>query len=206
MSVRTVASAAIIPATPMAICPLEDRRFWSTPPSCFLSSSSWSLNLWKSPPSPLSLASPSMYLVGPSGALAAVVTNLMKPFIWSTSTGTKIPTTKSSATNSSQVGERYGEGALHQPVAALEPIDSRVEHRRKEEGDDEPADEGPDLPEQEERAKHHGRGQEGYGHRAHHLRRRGACPPSILVWHGGVGFRSRCRFGFRLRFCPGAPI
>ena len=40
-----------------------------------------------------------MYLVGPSGALAAVVTNLMKPFIWSTSTGTKIPTTNSSATN-----------------------------------------------------------------------------------------------------------
>ena len=83
----------------MAICPLAEKRFWSTPPSCFLSSSSWSLNLWKNPPSPLSLASPLMYSVGPSGALAAVVTNLMKPFIWSTSTGTKIPTTKSSATN-----------------------------------------------------------------------------------------------------------
>ena len=99
MSVRTVASAAIIPATLSAICPLEDKRFCSTPPSCFLSSLSWSLNLWKSPPRPLSLASPLMYWVGPSGALAAVVTNLMKPFIWSTSTGTKIPTTRSSATN-----------------------------------------------------------------------------------------------------------
>ena len=79
--------------------PAGGQRFWSTPPSCFLSSSSWSLNLWKSPPNPLSSASPSMYLVGPSGALAAVVTNLLKPFIWSSGTGTKIPTTNSSATN-----------------------------------------------------------------------------------------------------------
>ena len=99
MSVRTVASAAISPATLTAICPLDEKRFLSTSPSCFLSSSSWSLNLWKSPPSPFSLASPLMYSVGPSGALAAVVTNLIRPFIWSTSTGKKIPTTKSSATN-----------------------------------------------------------------------------------------------------------
>ena len=99
MSVRTVASAATNPAALTAISPLAEKRFLSNPPNCFLSSSSWSLNLWKSPPSPLSLASPLMYSVGPSGALAAVVANLMKPFIWSTSTGKKIPTTKSSATN-----------------------------------------------------------------------------------------------------------
>src|SRR5215208_5266330 len=96
------------------------------------------------------------------------------------------------------VGEPYGEGALDEPVSALEPVYGRVEHRRQKEGDDEPTDEGPDLPEQEERAKHHGRGQEGYGHRAHHLSRRGACPTSILAWHGRVRFR-RCRFGLRLR-------
>ena len=45
------------------------------------------------------------------------------------------------------------------------------------------------LPEQEERAKHHRRSQEGYGNRAHHLRRRGACPPSILAGHGRIRFR-----------------
>src|SRR4029453_5823932 len=71
-------------------------------------------------------------------------------------------------------------------------------HSSQKEGDHEPTDEGPDLPEQEERAKHHGRSQEGYGHRAHHLERRGACPTSILAWHGRVRFR-RCRFGLRLR-------
>jgi hypothetical protein len=47
----------------------------------------------------------------------------------------------------SKVGEPYGEGALHQPVSALEPVDGRVEHRRQKEGDHEPAYEGAYLPE-----------------------------------------------------------
>src|SRR5215211_1409976 len=47
----------------------------------------------------------------------------------------------------SQVGEPYGEGALHEPVSALEPVYGRVEHRRQKEGDNKPTDEGPDLPE-----------------------------------------------------------
>ena len=112
MSVRTVASAASIPARLMAICPLAEKRFWSTSPSCFLSSSSWSLNLCTRPPNPLSLASPLMYSVGPSGALAAVVTNLMKPFIWSMSTGTKMPTTRSSATNTPRYVSPMARGRL----------------------------------------------------------------------------------------------
>src|SRR5215211_4122196 len=104
-----------------------------------------------------------------------------------------------------QVGEPYGEGALHEPVSALEPVYGRVEHRRQKEGDHEPADEGPDLPQEEERAKHHSRGQEGYGHCANHLSRRGTCPTSILAWHGRVRFR-RCRFGLRLRLRLGVPL
>src|SRR5829696_3917773 len=96
-----------------------------------------------------------------------------------------------------------------QGVAPLEPVYGRVEHRRQEEGDYEPTDEGPDLPEQEERAKHHGHAQEGYGHRAHHLGWRGARPPGIHAWHGSVGFRG-CRFGvrlcLRLRLRLGVPL
>ena len=49
----------------------------------------------------------------------------------------------------SQVGERYGEGALDQPVSALQPVYGRVEHRRQKEGDHEPTYEGAHLPEQE---------------------------------------------------------
>src|SRR5918994_5058118 len=200
VSVRTVASAARNPAAPTAICPVDEKRPLSNPPSCFLSSSIWSANLCTRPPSPLSLASPLRYSVGPSGALAAVVTNLMKPFIWSTSSGTKIPTTKSSATNTPQVGEPYGEGALHQPVSALEPVYGRVEHRRQKEGDHEPTYEGPDLPEQEDRYENHHRGEQGDGDGANHLRSGGACPSRTLVGHGSIRCR-RCRFGSRLGFC-----
>src|SRR5215203_1399811 len=54
-------------------------------------------------------------------------------------------------------------------------------------------------------APSHGRGQEGYSHRAHHLSRRGACPPTILAWHGGVGVRG-CGFGVRLWLCLRVPL
>src|SRR5215207_9769749 len=69
----------------------------------------------------------------------------------------------------SQVGEPYSEGALHEPVSALEPVYGRVEHRRKEKCDDKPAHEGAYLPEQEERAKNYGCGEQGEGDRAYHL-------------------------------------
>jgi hypothetical protein len=75
-----------------------------------------------------------------------------------------------------QVNEQDGERAPDQPVTPLQPVDRGVEHRRQEEGDDEPADEGAYLPEQEEGAQRHGRGQDGQGHGPHHLGRRGANP------------------------------
>jgi hypothetical protein len=65
--------------------------------------------------------------------------------------GQKDPHHKEQRHHYSQVGERYGKGALDQPVASLEPVDRRVEHRCQKECDDEPADERAYLPEQEER-------------------------------------------------------
>src|SRR5215213_5616137 len=89
-------------------------------------------------------------------------------------------------------------------MAALEPVYGRVEHSSQEEGNDEPAYEGLDLPDQEESAKHHGCSQEGYGHRAHHLSRRGSCP-TTLTGHGCIRCR-RCRFRSRLGICLHVPI
>ena len=101
-----------------------------------------------------------------------------------------------------EVGERYGQRALDQVVAPLEPVDSRVEHSRQEEGDDKPADEGAHLPEQEESAYHHRHGEQGDGDHAHHLRSRGAYPPSILAGYGH-GWLRRCHQGSRLKLCLG---
>src|SRR5215216_2547498 len=123
VSVRTVASAAIIPARLMAICPLEDKRFWSKPPSCFLSSWSWSLNLWKSPPSPLSLASPLMYCVGPSGAVGRGGYEFDEAIYLVGEHGHEDPHHQQQRHQYTQVGEPYGKGTLHEPMSVLEPVD-----------------------------------------------------------------------------------
>src|SRR5215208_50906 len=98
---------------------------------------------------------------------------------------------------------------LDQPMASLEPVDRRVEHRRQKEGDDEPANERAYLPEEEERAQHHHCGEQGNGHRAHDLRSRGAYPPSILAGHGRVlprRYHRRFCLGFCLRLCLRVPL
>src|SRR5215217_3469640 len=62
-----------------------------------------------------------------------------------------------------QVGERYGDGALDQAVAPLQPVYGRVENRSQEQGDNEPADEGPDLPQEKQRSQHHHHSEQGCG-------------------------------------------
>jgi hypothetical protein len=68
VSVSTVASAARNPAALTAICPVDEKRFPTKSPSCFLRSASSTPNLCKSSPNPYCWASPLMYFVGPSGA------------------------------------------------------------------------------------------------------------------------------------------
>jgi hypothetical protein len=52
-----------------------------------------------------------------------------------------------------QVGHQDGEAAIE--AMLLEPADRRVEHRRQEEGEYAPADEGAYLPQQKECDQHH---------------------------------------------------
>ena len=70
------------------------------PPSWLRISSIWWLNLSNTQPSWYCLARPLRYSVGPSGACATAATNLIRPWIWSISTGNRIPSYKSNATTS----------------------------------------------------------------------------------------------------------
>src|SRR5215212_1649394 len=148
VSVSTVASAARKEAALMAICPVAEKTFPSASPSCFLRSESWTSILCSSPPRPFCLRRPLMYRVGPSGDWAAVLTPDEAVYLIDQQ-GQEDHHDEEQHHNQSHVGERDGEGAFDQAVALLEPVHDRVEHRRKEQGDDEPAHEGPDLPQEE---------------------------------------------------------
>ena len=122
MSVRTVASAATNPAALTAICPLDEKRFLKQPSQLLPELVELVAEPLEESTKPVVLGEPLDVFRRPLRGVGRGGDEFDQTIYLVDQHGHEDPHHQEQRHQYSQVGEPYGEGALHEPVSALQPV------------------------------------------------------------------------------------